>query len=289
MQTSKKRIMGAFGLASVAAMTIAAYNVPAPAAYANTSVPLTVTVQAQNVYTQITGSIHDGTQTAISPVDIQVIFSHASRLDYSVSISQGETTVEDIDTGSVDTSTIDGVTDQGDGYAGTYTASINLKQLLQNAGLNPNKKANFTFKVTGFSSTGGVSMGDAITFTYGQTAINPDDNINPDAEEGEGKGRPKEVPELVDKPPHERTTTVAVASDFTWLRVTKASEAPTRSRAARALGPRAKAGRPLSSLTTSMSASATPEKRPTPMALRKASLAAKRAAKCSPGRAVDSQ
>lgn len=187
MQTSKKRIMGALGLASVAAMTVAAYNVPTPVAYAQTSqdVPLTVNVIAKNLSTKITGGIRDGSTTAISPVEVQVTFSHAHYLDYTVSISQDGTTVDDVDSGHIDVSTIEGVTDQGDGYAGIYTASIDTEDLLTRAGLNPHKKAEFTFYVEGSSASGALSMGDSVTFNYGQIAINPEDNTNPDAAEGE--------------------------------------------------------------------------------------------------------
>ncbi len=185
MQTSKKRIYGAIGLASVVAMTVAAYNVPAPAAYANTGVPFTVTVSPNNLSTQITGNIKNGSQTAESPVEIEVTFSHAGSLRYTVSITQDGRTVSDVATKTVDVSTIPGVTAQSDGYAGTYIASIDADQLLRSNGFDVNKKASFTFSVLGFSPFGGTSVGDAIAFTYGQIAIDPGQNINPDAEEGE--------------------------------------------------------------------------------------------------------
>lgn len=182
------------GLASVATMTIAAYNVPAPAAYANTttSVPLSVTVYGNDVSASITGNIQDGTETAVSPVSIPVIFSHAGTLNYKVTATQNGVTTTVTEENDIDLSLIDGVTDQGDGYAGTYIATLNLADYVTAAGFNGSEKVSFTIEVQAFGRYSGASTPDYITFTYSQIAINPSDNTLPDTEEGESTVRTEE-------------------------------------------------------------------------------------------------
>lgn len=200
MQRSKKHIFGAIGLVSVAAMTTVAYNIPAPAAYADesTTVPLTVNVTTTDVDSEIGGDIQDGTRVAKSEVTIPLVFYHSETLVYRLTVSQDTASasglnaqatetviVTDPEWTSVDASTIAGAVDQGDGYAGTYNLDLDLGEIVDNAGFSRYKLSTFELQIKSYGRFSGVSTGDAISFTYGQVAIDVDTNIDPDAGEGE--------------------------------------------------------------------------------------------------------
>ena len=180
MQTSKKRIYGALGLATVAGMTIVASSIPAPEAYAegtSSDVQLKVTVLSNNLAIDISGSIQDGSSTSKDSVTIPIIVTDVKDLQYQVVARQeGIAGSEEVAAGTIQ---LDAA-----GYSGTYNLDLALKNyhnyLVTNHGYDANKEITFTLTATGIGVGGGL-VEDSITFKYGNITIDPGDNINPDA------------------------------------------------------------------------------------------------------------
>ena len=84
-------------------------------------------------------------------------------------------------------------------------------------------------------------------------------------------------------------TTTAEARSLIWVSETSMAEMPWASQNSLTLPWTKSSGLPRALLTTSISENLWPPLQPVPMALRKASLAANRAAKCMAGRCLDSQ
>ena len=101
---------------------------------------------------------------------------------------------------------------------------------------------------------------------------------HPDGEEEQEGASGERGPEHPVHPSPHGNTTIAMAIRRSWDRLRTAASPPDRASAAEAVGPRRSRGAAFGSRTTSMSVSATPLRIPSPSALRKASLAAKRAA-----------
>ena len=182
MQTSKKRILGAAGLATVAGMTIVAHGMPAPAAYATSSnQQVQLTVYSAYLDLNITGSLQDGGATSKDEVSIPITVTDVEEITYTLTASQSGATSQTAAEGTI-------ILDSGSNYTGTYNLALALSTyrdtLVSTYGYDASKTISFTLAVTGTSSSGGVAE-DGITFTYGSATIDPNTNIDPDASEDE--------------------------------------------------------------------------------------------------------
>lgn len=178
MQKSKKRILGAAGLATVAGMTVVASSIPAPEAYAESSasgtVGLEVTVLSNNLAIDISGSLQDGGATSQNTVAIPIIVTDVKDLQYQVIARQeGISGSEEVAAGTIQLSAT--------GYSGTYDLPLALSgyrdYLVANYGYNASKTISFTLTATGIG-VGGGAVEDSITFGYGRISIDPNTNIN---------------------------------------------------------------------------------------------------------------
>ncbi|MBR0403435.1 hypothetical protein IJI55_02710 [Candidatus Saccharibacteria bacterium] len=188
MQKSKKRILGAAGLATVAGMTIVASGIPAPEAYAETSsdVHLKVTVISENIDIVISGPLQDGGATSQDNVTIPIIVTDVKDLEYKVVARQeGISGPQEVVSATIPLST-------SGNYSGTYDLPLTLSDyrnyLVANYGYDASKTITYTLTATGLGYGSGAAE-DSITFGYGRISIDRNKNINNAAPDNESNTR----------------------------------------------------------------------------------------------------